>query len=216
MSIDWHPNRIENASDEYLLHRAAMLEHLARRYAALSPEIEYESPTAADYDLDDFEDEVVSHEFDVPLEEYPGNVQALAESLGYREEDFNTWDLFPVLDDLHLQVTDEAARLKVLKDDYELSREVEDAITDAFSYIVSIEDPDARTLSAREVREEWDEDMKKVHEHLGGGPVTELDGLFVPLTEEIMDQYEMLKEMKRKEFNVVSSGIPNLKFFYDQ
>ncbi|MFB6180387.1 MAG: hypothetical protein ABEJ93_00770 [Candidatus Nanohalobium sp.] len=212
--MNWHPSYREEVTDDFVRRRAGVLQHLVHRYAALNPEIDYGRPTAEEY----------SEGWQTPLEEYPENVRSIAETLGFHEEDFDSFNLRNLVRKLHHNISDEAGRLMVLREDIDLDDETEDLIDEAFYDILSLEEPSGRRRSPEEgVPANWNEKGEEIYEFLGGDiPIREQEGEFMPLNAEVGRRYEQIRDlpddreaMTNQEIQSVTSGISNLKNFFN-
>lgn len=212
--MEWRPSYREEVTDDFVRRRAGILQHLVHRYAALNPEIEYGQPTLSDY----------SESWETRLEEYPENVRSIAENLGFYEEDFDSFNLRDLVRELHHNISDEAGRLMVLREDINLKSETENLIDEAFYNILSLDEPSGQRRSPEEgVPENWDEEAEKIYEFLGGEiPIREQEGEFMPLDAEVGRKYEQIRSlpdnresMTNQEIQSVTSGISNLKSFFN-
>lgn len=212
--MEWRPSYREDVNDDFVRKRAGTLQHIVHRYAALNPEIEYNRPAASEY----------SEEWETPLEEYPENVRSIAETIGFYQEDFDSFNLRDLVRELHHEISDEAGRLMVLREDIDLENETENLIDEAFYNILSLDEPSGRRRSPDEgVPENWDETAEEVYEFLGGDiPIREQEGEFMPLNAEVGKRYEQIRSlpdnreaMTNQEIQSVTSGISNLKSFFD-
>lgn len=212
--MDWHPSRRADVSDEFVKRRAGVLNHLVHRYASLNPEIDYGLPEAGEY----------SEDWGMPLEEYPENVQAIAETLGFHEEDFDSFELRDLVRELHHNISDEAGRLMALREDIDLEEETESLIDQAFYTSLSLDEPEGRRREPGEdLPESWNKKGEEIYEFLGGDiPIREQEGEFMPLSVEIGRRYEQIRSLPddqesitNQEIQTINTGISNLTNFFN-
>ena len=211
--MDFRPDSRSEVSEEYIIKRAGGLKHFIHRYGALNPEIDCSVPTAFDYDVD-LEDSI---------DDYPENVEALAETLGYTEDNFTAFEMKDVVRELHHSIYDEAARLKALKEDMDLEKETELAIDDAFSLIISLDEPEGRVRSSGEgVPESSSRKGEDIYELFGDDiSLRETEGVFMPLAADINKRYQQIRDLSDfedsleiQELQTIRSGLTNFEEFF--
>lgn len=212
--MEWCPSYREDVTGDFVRRRTGTLQHLVHRYAALNPEIEYNRPAASEY----------SEGWETPLEEYPENVRSIAQTLGFYQGDFDSFNLRDLVRELHHNISDEAGRLMALREDIDLDDETDNLIDETFYDILSLEERSGRIRSSEEgVPENWGEEAEEIYDFLGGEiPIREQEGEFMPLNVEIGRRYEQIRKlpddrekMTNQEIQSVTSGISNLKNFFN-
>ena len=194
---DLDPSFFEQASEEYFMKRAELLKHLTFRYQALNPEMESDIETAHDYsDLD----------FDVKIGDTPENVRELADTLNWREK-FSYKEL---VREIQNKISWETGSLMVLKENYDLGEDVEQQITDAFSYVVDVFHKDYHREDAE----------TPVEKDLMGedGDYLVFDGELMPLPRQIEMSYNSVMgedEVAENFDSAVKSSIPLENFYSD-
>lgn len=180
--MNWTPSKFEEAVEEYFERRCAMLEHFTFRYRALSPEYDSEIETAHDYSDLDFQYDESALEFQTDMSDVPENVWEIAETFGYANENFHYRGF---VREIQSQITSEAASLKLLKEDYPISENLQESITEALNHVVGIFHKEYH----RRVPE------NEVETHLFGSEAELLvhEGELMPLPEQIEMSYNSIK-----------------------
>jgi|GEM_PF-2159166 len=213
--MELRPDSWEEVSEDYVLKRVGGLKHFTHRYGVLNPEVDHYVSRSSECELD----------LDDNISEYPDNVQVFAETLGYSEKNFDVFELRDVVRTLHHSIYDEAARLKALKEDKDLARQTELEINDAFSLIVSLNEPDGRVIPSGEgVKNSSTEDERSFYEVFGDDiPVREKSGEFMPLSVDMGRRYQQIRDLPERESSLtdqemqsIRSGLVGIEEFFSE